>query len=404
MNYRNSAMLLWVGIAILVGAVWPGTVHATPQFARTYGLNCTACHTLPPMLNARGQDFLQRGYRQRPDSDLPIYSTAPLAAWLTVRQEDRPDANFGEGYVPRVELISAGPVAIPGYIEETFSYFVEWRTISLESRSNGTLRDRSGRFEDAFLNWQVSDRFQVTGGQFRSLAQVDVSRRLTVSEPIIFSTSLPGDPVPGNARVTSLRAFSPSGRQPGLMAQYQAIEGESEADGLFFSAVLPFVGEWSLPITPEAHLEASFVSQGPPKGVFLETYYRWDLTSVGGHVFIDDDRWLLNLVGTLNYTESEWTKDIYLTAGVGWDDSVRTVKRTRWSVDALYLPMCCDHDAYRTGVGFRAEEVISPGAFPAYIPYVAFSSPNESYTLLMQVEYRHQENNRSFFLDVSLIF
>jgi len=254
------------------------------------------------------------------------------------------------------------------------------------------------------VNWQVSDRFQVSAGQFRSLTQVDVSRRLSVSEPIIFSTSLPGDPVPGNARVTSLRAFSPSGRQPGLMAQYQAIQGASEADGLFLSAVLPFVGEWSLPITPAAHTEASFVSQGPLKGAFLESYYRWDLTSVGGHVFFGDDRWIVNLVGTLNYAESDLAKDIYLTAAVGWDDSVRTVERTRWSVDVLYLPICCDHDSYRTGVGFRAEEVISPGAFPAYIPYIAFSSPNESHTLLMQVEYRHQENNRSFFLDVSLIF
>ncbi len=404
MSRCSCAMLLWASFVAISDAFWPRTVHAIPQFARKYNLQCNACHTLPPMLNARGQDFLQRGYRPRPDSDLPIYSTAPFAAWLTVRQEDRLDANFGEGYVPRVELISAGPVAIPGYIEERVSYFVEWRTISLETRSNGTLRDRSGRFEDAYLNWQISDRFQLIGGQFRGLTQVDVSRRLTVSEPIVFSTSLPGVPVPGNARVTSLRAFSPSGRQPGLMFQYQPVQGESEADGLFLSAVLPFVGEWSLPITPEAHTEASFVSQGPPKGAFLESYYRSDLTSVGGHLFIDDDRWLMNLVGTLNYTESPWTQDIYLTAAVGWDDSARTVERTRWSADVLYLPICCDHDSNRAGVGFRAEEVISPGAFPAYIPYFALSTPNESYTLLVQVEYRYQENNRSFFLDVSLIF
>jgi hypothetical protein len=388
----------------LVAWTAPQAAYAIPQFARKYDLQCTACHTLPPMLNARGQDFQQRGYRLRPDSDRPVFDTAPVAAWLTARQEDRLDAGFGEGYIPRVELISGGPVEIPGYIEDTLSYFVEWRVISLETRGNGTLRDRSGRFEDAYLNWQISDRFQLTAGQFRGLTQVDVSRRLTVSEPIIFSTSLPGDPVPGNARVTSLRAFSPSGRQPALMFQYQPIQGESEADGLFLSAVLPFVGEWSLPMTPEAHTEASFVSQGPLKGGFFEGYYRNDLTSIGGHIFADDDRWLMNLVGTLNYTQSPWTQDIYLTAAVGWDDSVRTVERTRWSVEVLYLPILCDHDPCRAGFGFRAEEIVSPGSFPAYIPYIAFSSPNESYTLLMQVEYRHQENNRSFFFDLSLIF
>jgi hypothetical protein len=312
------------------------TAEAIPQFARTYNLKCTACHTVPPMLNARGQDFLQRGYRPSPDSERPIFPTVPLAAWITARQEDQLDRNFGEGYLPRVELISGGPVPINGLIEDKFSYFIEWRLVSLETRSNGRLRDRSGRFEDAYVNWQATDRFQVTAGQFRSLSQIDVSRRLTVSEPIAFSTSLPGDPVAGDARLTGLRAFAPSGRQPGIMFQYQSIKGESEADGLFHSAVLPFVGEWTLPLTPEAHQEASFVSRGTPKGAFLETYYRHDLSSIGAHAFIDDDRWLFTLVGTLNWTEHRLTKDFYLTAAVGWDDSERTPERTRSSVELLH--------------------------------------------------------------------
>jgi len=395
-------------LAIVGGAIFSNTSHATPQFARTYGLNCTACHTLPPMLNARGQDFLQRGLRPSPDSDLPVFDTAPLAAWITARQEDRLDRDFGEGYLPKVELISGGPIPIPGYVEENFSYFLEWRTISLETLSNGTLRDRSGRFEDAYINWQATDRFQVTAGQFRSLSQVDVSRRLSVSEPIVFSTSQPGDPVPGNARVTSLRAFSPAGRQPGLMFQYQSIKGESDADGLFYSAVLPFVGEWSLPITPEAHREASFVSQGPPKGVFLETYYRQDLNTIGAHAFIDDDRWLFTMVGALNYTASPLTKDVYLTGALGWDGSDVDPDRTRSSIEALYIPTFAECDCHpggcRVGYGFRAERVTGPGTVPAYVPFVVLSSPNKGYTYLTQIEYRHQENNRSFLLDFSFLF
>lgn len=396
--------LLYASLAIAASAAIPNPAHATPQFARTYGLDCKACHTVPPMLNARGQDFWQRGLRPAPDSDLPRFQTAPFAGWITARQEDQLDASFGEGYLPRVELISGGPVPIPGYIEENFSYFVEWRAISLESRRNGRLRDRSGRFEDAYLSWLATDRIQLTAGQFRSLTQVDVSRRLTVSEPAVFSTSLPGDSVAGNARVTSLRAYSPSGRQPGFMFGYQSIKGESDADGLFHSAVLPFVGEWSLPITPEAHQEASFVSQGPPKGLFLETYYRQDLNSIGAHAFIDNDRWLFTMVGTLNYAQRPWTKDIYLTGALGWDDSERTPERTRSSFEVLYIPTFAECEWLRTGSGFRAERVTGPGTFPAYIPYVVVSLPNQSYTVLMQVEYRHQENNRAFFLDMSLIF
>lgn len=396
-----GARLKILALVGLVASALPA--YATPQFARTYGLNCTACHTVPPMLNARGQDFLQRGYRPSAESDLVRYETAPVALWMTGRQENQLDRRFGEMYLNRVELISAGPVPIP-IIEDKVSYFLEWRAISLESRTNGTLRDRSGRFEDAFLMWQMTDRLQLTGGQFRALQQVDVSRRLSVSEPAVFSTSLAGDPG-SSARVNSLRAFAPAGRSPGFMLQYQSIQGDSAANGLFHSMVIPFVGEWSFPITPEAHTEADFVSQGPPKGIFLETWYRYQLNTIGAHVFADNDRWLLNLVAQLNYTGSPWTKDFHLTGVVGWDDSDFTDRRNRWSVDLLYLPTFeCDRFNLRPGFGFRAERVTGPGTFPAYIPYFVLAGPNTSYTGLLQIEYRHQENNRAFFLDLSLLF
>ena len=394
-GHRQSRGLLPWAVAMIVIAAATDTAHAIPQYARKHNLQCTACHTVPPMLNARGQDFWQRGYRLAPGSNLPTLATAPVAAWVTARQEDRLDAGFGEGYLTRAELISGGPIG------ETLSYFIEWRIGSLESRPDGTLRDRSGRFEDAFFNWQPTDRFQFTAGQFRAINQIDVSRRLTLSEPIVFSTSLPGDPGP-SSRITSLRAFSPSGRQPGLLFQYQSIKGESEADGLFHSVVLPFVGEWSIPLTPEAHAEASFVSQGPLKGAFLETYYRHDLNSIGAHAFIDDDRWLFTTVATVNYAESPLTEHVYVTAALGWDDSVMTPSRTRSSVEVLYLPVPLTHDWLRPGVGFRAERVT--GTAPAYIPFVVLSGPNESYTFLTQIEYRHQDDNRSFIFDVSLIF
>ena len=359
------------------------------------------------MLNAEGMDFWQRGYRLDPEEGGEKYSTFPFAMWATARQEDQPDRNFGEGYLNRVEFISGGAIPIPGYVQDTLSYFIEWRAISLESRGNGTLRDRSGRFEDAYLNWQPfadTSRIQFTFGQFRSLQQVDVSRRLNQSEPAVFSTSLPGDPVPGNARVTGLRAFSPSGRQPGIMLQYQLLAGESAADGLFLSAVLPWVGEWSLPITPEAHREASFVSQGPPKGGFLEAYYRQDLSSLGAHGFIDDDRWLFTMVGVLNYQGSVLTEDIFLTLAYGWDDTQLTAERRRSMLEVLYLPPLVANDWLRGGVGFRAERITGPGTFPAYIPYFVLSGPNEFYTFLAQLEYRLQENSNVFFLDISAIF
>ena len=39
------------------------------------------------------------------------------------------------------------------------SYFIEWRVVSLSTRQDGSLKDRGGRFEDAFVNWAINDDF-----------------------------------------------------------------------------------------------------------------------------------------------------------------------------------------------------------------------------------------------------
>lgn len=394
---RLYRMGVW-SLAIVFACCATRPSQAIPQYARQHRLRCNACHLLPPMLNDFGLAYWQRGYRF-PDEDVgQRQETAPLSMWLTARQEERPDRGFGELFVPRVELISGGAIG-----DTAFSYFVEWRTVSLETRSDGSLLDRSGRFEDAFVNWQPTDGLQLTVGQFRPLNQVDVSRRLTVSEPIIFSTGLPGD-ISADRRIDSLRAFSPSGRSPGLMLMYQSLPGETAEDGLFHSVVLPFVGEWTLPVTPDARRNARFVSQGPPKGAFLETFWRYDLNSLGAHVFIDDDRWLCNTVATLNLAGVRFLDHIYVTAGLGWDDSARTPSRSRSSLEVEYVTGRTDDDWLRAAVGFRVERVTGPGTTPAYIPFVVLSGPNEDYSFLTQLEYRFQQNNDAFFLDVSVVF
>ena len=115
----------------------------------------------------------------------------------------------------KVELITGGPIG------EQLSYFVEWRVISQQLRGDGTMRDRSGRFEDAFISWQPNNVHTLTLGQYRALNQVDVSRRVSVSEPLLFSSGLPGETAAGDPRLTSLRGFSPSGRSPGVTYSVQ---------------------------------------------------------------------------------------------------------------------------------------------------------------------------------------
>lgn len=404
---RPTALIIPLTAMIIADA--SREAHAIPFYARKHNVSCTTCHVNVPKLNAYGMDFFARGYRlpakiedatkteDQPEPERSRFGPVPFSIWLTGRQEEQLSDDFSELFLPKVELISGGPIG------DSLSYFVEWRLISLQTRSDGSLRDRSGRFEDAFVNWQVADRHSFTIGQYRALNQVDVSRRVSISEPAVFSTSLAGDPS-GNERIESLRSFSPSGRSPGITYGLQSIKGESPSQGLFHFATLPFVGEFSIPLTPEAKDEASFQFQGPPKGVFLETFYRQNLNSIGLHTFIDDDRWLLTGVGTLNLY------DFFVTGGLGVDDQDGASSRLRSSLEIEYhlvrdlFDALRISDVVRPGIGFRVENISKDGREPAYIPYFAVSGPNEFYTTSIQIQYRSQKGNDAFFIDMSLIF
>ncbi len=364
-------------------------VQAIPYFARRHNLRCTTCHLLPPKLNASGEAFFARGYRLPPELERPITSTVPFAAWISGRYEKNFSKDFSEGFLNKVELISGGPIG-----DLPLSYFVEWRLGSQQTRGDGSLRDRSGRFEDIFVNVEIDKRNTFTIGQYRALNQLDVSRRLSLSEPALFSTSLPGRKA-RNKRIQSLRAFSPSGRSPGFTYQLQSMLGERTSDGLFHFVTVPFAGEISLPLTPEAQDEASFELEGRPKGVFLETFYRQGLNSVGAHAFVDSDRWLLQGAGTLNY------KDFYATGGVGVDRRDGS-SRVRYSIEGEYIATFWD--AFRPALGFRVEQITNSNREPAFIPYVALSGPNTTYTFLLNIQYRAQKDNSAIVIEVGTVF
>jgi hypothetical protein len=377
--------------AVAAVALLSGTFdsHAIPQFAWSTGMNCIDCHSVPPKLNARGEAFLARGYRLPGEPPRARQAAVPLSVWITGRYEDRPPS-LSEFYAPKVELISGGPIG-----ELPLSYFIEWRVVSLALRDDGTLQDRGGRFEDAFIAWGMTDRQSLRIGQFRSLEQYDVSLRLSVSEPAIFSASLPGDPAP-RGRITSLRAFSPSGRSPGVAYTLQSLSGPSASDGLFHTVTVPFVGELSIPLSDEARREASFELQGRPKGVFLETFYRRRLNSIGAHAFIDRNRRLLTGVGRAHY------KDLYATLGLGIDDASGRSSRMRYSAEVEYLVR--RFERVRPGAGFRVEHITNAGRDPACIPYLVLSGPNTKFTFLLQVEGRFQGDSRAVFVDLSALF
>ncbi|MBW3635629.1 MAG: hypothetical protein KY445_04065 [Armatimonadetes bacterium] len=419
---------VWVSLLLLccVAGAMMQEAQAVPAFARKHDLQCTSCHVLPPKLNARGEAFRARGYRlpeevvaalreQTPlealaaragasespstekaqagsEATVPKAATnsrtVPLSAWITSRYE-HPIGKFQKNFPNRVEIISAAPIG------KSMSYFVEWRPLSFETRGDGTLRDRSGRFEDLLLNADLNKRSSLTLGQYRSLRQVDVSLRLSLAEPAVFSTSLPGKPDP-DARTQSLRGFSPSGRSPGLTYQYQSIVKERAGDGLFHAVTVPFPGEISLPLTREARNEASFELDGSPKGVFLETFYRRRLNSLGMHAFLDDDRRLVQGVGTMNRGK------FYTTAVLGFEDLATKKTRMRYSLEGEYL--LTPSSSLRTVLGLRHEQITNASRRPASIAYLALSGPNTRLTFPLTLQYRRQRNNNAFSVEFGSMF
>ena len=371
--------------------------QATPQFARENNLRCTSCHIVVPRLNQEGLAFQASGY-QLPDglrqkkeaaSEGSRFSTIPLAGWIASRFEDKGSGGPSDLFLPKVELISGGRLG------EKWSYFAEWRIVSLSLNSDGTLKDRGGRFEDLFVEWSPKDRHSFKFGQYRTISQVDVSLRLSPSDPLLFKNGLATGTDP-DARVESLQRFSPSSRSPSVGYTFRSLRGSRSSDGLFHNITVPFTGELSIPLSSEASQTASFELQGPPKGVFLETFYRRGHKSVGAHAFFDNDAWLLTALGTYDW------RSLVFTAGLGTDDRDVGGSRTRSSLEAEYL--FTKSNSLRAAAGLRIEDVSDDGKHAAFVPYIAVAGPNTQHTFLLQLQYKSQDGADSFVIDLSALF
>jgi hypothetical protein len=287
----------------------------------------------------------------------------------------------------RVEIISGGRVIAPW-----LTYFVEWRPVSQEGRNDGSLRDRSGRFEDLFLT-ASGGAIDLTAGQFRQMNQVDVSRRIGLSEPLLLSASLPGSGA-GSARELALRAFSPSGRSPSLRV---GLHRNTERVGRWSTYLtLPFSGEFSIPLTREARTEASNELELNPKGIFVESFLRSGLTSIGAHVFYDSDpdRYLANAVTTGSYRDLHWTGIVGVAKSGG-------VTRGRWSIEGEVFPARLNGFL---GLGGRVEDQGGDGVEHAVIPYINAHFPGTRYTIRLTLERRLQRDRNATLLEIGTVF
>jgi hypothetical protein len=354
----------------------PTFLEATPQFARMYRADCTRCHSVPPRLNERGLQFLAAGYRFEGDQRSPAF---PLAVWNTVDVEWRQSADLTKGFPSRVELISAGSIGRSRTV-----YFAEWRALSQAVGANGRLVDRSGRFEDLFVRVPVAgNAWALSVGQFRTLTQVDVSQRLSLSEPLVLSSSAAGRISP-DPRLTGLRAFSASGRQPALRTEHQLTTGPASADGWFAAATLPLTGELTIPFTDAA----SFELEGRPKGVFLETYRRSGVTSWGGHAFIGDaQRRVFTAVAT-----QQVGRRLAILGGIG-SFHAGGASDTRYSVGAEATV------SSQLAGGVRVDHRTGQGRTPAVLVFgnvhLPFGPSTFRQAVRVQVEHRVQRGNHA---------
>jgi len=373
-----------VGILPVIFAVFMiKQAYAVPYFARKYNVTCNTCHVMPPVLNQFGENFLANGYKF-PGGE-QTKKTWPFALWLTQRGEAQHSNDIDKNFPNKVELISGGPIG-----DSPVSYFLEWRILSQQTRSDGSLKGRSGRFEDLFITYNVSNSIDLRAGQYRLLNQIDDSRKLGLSSPLVIGAKIPGSGG-SNARKNSLRAFAPNGRSPSVTLQHQSMEGANAADGWFNIASLAFPGELSIPITDEARDEAGFEFESDPKGVFLESFYRKGLSSLGAHLFVDDGRSMGSLIGV--YTRRRWFSRLGLGYGHFGGD---TNGRFTWENE--FIPL----DFFSIGARLDHQTEVDDGT--SFVTNMNLQWPRTRWTLRLVVEQRVRANNHATLAEFSVIF
>lgn len=120
----------FIAAITILGFIWNAAAQAVPSFARKHELNCSACHTAYPQLNATGREFKENGYRfltaeEATDSQvisdfLQLEKHVPISLILVARPYDKKDSgNEKVRALHEVELIVAGNVAKnwSGYFE-----------------------------------------------------------------------------------------------------------------------------------------------------------------------------------------------------------------------------------------------------------------------------------------------
>lgn len=301
---RRSAVCLTL-VAVIATLWLARPTQAFPYFARRYNVSCHTCHSTVPKLNQTGYAFRAHGYRF---PGATTRKTIPFAGGFAVRYENRASDGVDDLYLAIVKAVTGGSVG------DNFSYVVKWRPVSRALDSNGQVVDRSGIFDDIFLNVDIGDNIRLTGGQFRVFDQYDQALQLSATPPMALAMPLPGEGGE-TQRDRQVEAYSPMARTPAVMASYHhpgERDASNAADGLYANLSVPFAGEFAIPVNERAERFASFEFDPSPKGVVIESYYRRGASSLGGSAFLDDGRQMYT--GLVTFERSKWGSSAAVSA------------------------------------------------------------------------------------------
>ena len=83
---RARSVVLLTLVLLALGLIDCGPAQGIPAFARKYGMPCSACHQVWPLLSPFGQQFKDNGYQLGNDRDAPIFQSPaywPIAMRIT---------------------------------------------------------------------------------------------------------------------------------------------------------------------------------------------------------------------------------------------------------------------------------------------------------------------------------
>jgi hypothetical protein len=143
--------LLGVVGFVLVGFVWVKPAEAVPSFARSYDKQCSYCHISFPMLNRKGREFKELGYKLEEEEgkfDL-LGENFPISAMFISRPYDKRSTGGDKiRAFHEIEIFFAGQVA------QQWSAFAE-----IEAEDEGGFDELE--FAPLMLGWNLHRAFNL---------------------------------------------------------------------------------------------------------------------------------------------------------------------------------------------------------------------------------------------------